>query len=164
MPTRGPTPSDWRAAMSYFPTGVTIVTSWLDGAPIGSTINAICSVSLEPPLLLVCLDRANPLVEPIKESGVFGVNILDEDSRHVAVRFARPPVDTRFVEHAFRAVGSGAPQLEASPVFIDCVLETAHMAGDHYVMIGQGVRTDHASEASPLLYHKSRFSRFPPAT
>jgi flavin reductase (DIM6/NTAB) family NADH-FMN oxidoreductase RutF len=164
MPETVPTSADWRSAMASFPTGVTVVTSWENGEPVGSTINAFCSVSLEPPMLLICLDRANPLLAPIEQCRVFGVNILCEDSQHVALRFARPPLDSRFKDFGYHAVGKGAPQLDAAPVFVDCTLENAYPAGDHFVMIGRGVRVDHASAAAPLVYHKSRFSRFPPAT
>jgi 3-hydroxy-9,10-secoandrosta-1,3,5(10)-triene-9,17-dione monooxygenase reductase component len=159
-----PTSAEWRAAMSSFPTGVTIVTSWADREPVGSTINAFCSVSLEPPMLLICLDRANPLVVPVEQSGVFGVNILCEDSQHVALRFARPPLDSRFSEFGYHSVGKGAPQLDAAPVFVDCRVENTYSAGDHLVLIGRGVRVDHVSVALPLVYHKSRFARFPPTT
>ncbi|HTW36766.1 MAG TPA: flavin reductase family protein [Rhizomicrobium sp.] len=150
--------------MGYFPTGVTIVTSWQEEKPAGATINAICSVSLEPPMLLICLGSANTLLEPIKRSGVFGVNILDENSGDVALRFAKPPEDTRFDAYPFRFVDGGAPQLETSPVFVDCVLESVHAAGDHFVLIGRGVRTDRPAAVPPLLYHKSRFSKLPSAT
>ena len=69
----GVTSAEWRAAMGCFPSGVTIITSWDAGEPVGSTINAFCSVSLDPPLLLICLDNANPLRGPVEASGVFGV-------------------------------------------------------------------------------------------
>lgn len=159
-----PTPADWRTAMGYFPTGVTIVTSWQDRKPVGATINAICSVSLEPPMLLICLGSANPLLEPIRRTGVFGVNILDENSGDVALRFAKPPEDTRFDPYPFRSIDGGAPQLDVSPVFVDCALESIHAAGDHFVLIGRGVRTDRPAAVPPLLYHKSRFSKLPSAT
>ena len=155
-----PTPAEWRAAMGYFPTGVTIVTSWQDGLPVGSTVNAFCSVSLEPPMLLVCLDRTNPILDPIRHSRVFGVNILDEEAHGLASHFAKLPETDRFKVCGYRSVSEGAPQLEAAPVFIDCVLENAHLAGDHFVLIGRGVRTAHSSTAQPLLYHKGRFHKF----
>jgi flavin reductase (DIM6/NTAB) family NADH-FMN oxidoreductase RutF len=157
-----PTPAEWRAAMSYFPTGVTIVTSWRDGAPVGSTVNAFCSVSLDPPLLLVCLAHENPLCEPVRASGVFGINILPhEDGPGLAMRFARDPETERFRGLPYRSVGVGAPQLGAAPVFVDCRLEAEHLAGDHVIFIGRGVRADHASSAAPLLYHRSGFPERP---
>lgn len=147
--------------MGYFPTGVTVVTSWDGNRPVGSTINAFCSVSLDPPMLLICLDRANPLCGPIETSRVFGVNILAEDGHGLAMRFATHPNTDRFAGHDYHRVGDGAPQLDVAPVFVDCVLEALYPAGDHFVAIGRGVRTDHASHAAPLLYHRGRFPRLP---
>lgn len=159
-----PTSAEWRQAMGYFPTGVTIATSWDDGKPVGSTINAFCSVSLEPPMLLICLDRTNPLVTPVEQSGVFGVNILDEESHGLAMHFAKNPETDRFGACAFHAVGKGAPQLDLAPVFVDCAVANIHLAGDHLIVVGRGVRTDLRPGHQPLLYHKGRFPRFPQAT
>jgi flavin reductase (DIM6/NTAB) family NADH-FMN oxidoreductase RutF len=155
-----PTAQEWRAAMGCFPSGVTIVTSWRDSAPVGSTVNAFCSVSLDPPLLLVCLDVSNPILAPIQKCGVFGVNILHDEGQDVALQFATAPEDERFSPDAYQSIDSGAPQLVAAPVFIDCVLQDAHLAGDHFIMVGRGVRVDHASTAAPLLYHKGGFFKF----
>jgi flavin reductase (DIM6/NTAB) family NADH-FMN oxidoreductase RutF len=153
-----PTPAEWRAAMGAFPTGVTIATSWRDGEPTGSTINAFCSVSLAPPLLLICLDRSNPLVEPVRACGVFGINFLPHDGgQALALRFAREPESGRFAGVGYGALEGGAPQLEAAPVFIDCVFEAAHEAGDHLIYIGRGRRAHHGAHAPPLLYHRGAF-------
>jgi 3-hydroxy-9,10-secoandrosta-1,3,5(10)-triene-9,17-dione monooxygenase reductase component len=157
-----PTPTEWRAAMGYFPTGVTVVTCWEGRTPLGSTVSAFCSVSLEPPMLLICLDRANPLRGPLAECGVFGVNILAEDGRDLARRFAAVGAINRFEGQPFRAVDGGAPQLEAAPIFVDCVVESTTRAGDHFVIVGRGTRIEHTSAAPPLLYQKGRFLRFDP--
>ena len=158
-----PTSAEWRAAMGYFPTGVTVVTSWQDGRPVGTTINAFCSVSLEPPMLLICLNHINPLREPIRDSGVFGVNILGaEDGRALAKRFADQTLKDRFEGCAYRATRDGAPQLETAPVFVDCTVEHIYDAGDHVVVVGRGIRTAHASVMPPLLYHKGKFPGFEP--
>ena len=154
------TPADWRRAMGYFPTGVTIITTWDGEEPVGSTINAFCSVTLEPPLLLICLDLKNPIRDAFERTGIFGVNILHGDGEPIALRFARDPLTGRFAEFAYRAAPGGAPQLEAAPVFIDCALEDLHQAGDHLIAVGRGVRIDHASHAPPLLYHRGRYPRF----
>ncbi|MDB5453586.1 MAG: flavin reductase family protein [Caulobacteraceae bacterium] len=153
----GPTPAEWRAAMGSFPTGVTIITSWQAGRPVGSTISAFCSVSLVPPLLLFCLDFTNPLLEPVRASGVFGVNILaEEDGAAIARHFAVNPEADRFERYPYRAEPGGAPQLEAAPVFIDCLVEQTMTAGDHLVLIGRGLRTDHPFAAPPLVYHQGK--------
>jgi 3-hydroxy-9,10-secoandrosta-1,3,5(10)-triene-9,17-dione monooxygenase reductase component len=160
----GVTPAEWRAAMGCFPSGVTIVTSWDGSEPVGSTINAFCSVSLDPPLLLICLAHVNPIREGLERSRIFGINILPEHGRAIAQRFAREPLADRFCEFPYRAVEGGAPQLEAAPVFIDCALEAIHPGGDHIIAIGRGVRIEHASTALPLLYHRGQFPRFDPAS
>ena len=158
-----PTPAEWRMAMGYFPTGVTIVTTWDGPEPVGSTINAFCSVSLEPPLLLICLDLKNPIRDALERARVFGVNILPEHGRAIAQRFAREPLTERFCEYPYRAHPGGAPQLEAAPVFVDCALEDLHLAGDHLIAVGRGLRVEHADAVSPLLYHRGQYPRFDPS-
>jgi 3-hydroxy-9,10-secoandrosta-1,3,5(10)-triene-9,17-dione monooxygenase reductase component len=163
-PMTGPTSSEWRHAMGYFPSGVTIVTTWDGEAPVGSTINAFCSVSLEPPLLLICLDLNNPIRAALEASRVFGVNFLPEDGGPIARRFAREPLTDRFSEFAHRHAPGGAPQLDAAPMFIDCVVQDIYIAGDHLIAVGRGVRVDERSDASPLLYHRGKFPKLgPPA-
>ncbi len=157
-----PTPAAWRAAMGAFPSGVTIVTSWRGGDPIGSTVNAFCSVSLTPPLLLVCLDLNNPITEPLKACGRFGVNILPEDGgAAAAMHFAVEREETRFQSYPFRAARDGAPQLDLASTFIDCRVESLADAGDHVIVVGRGVSTLQASVAPPLLYHRGAFHRLP---
>jgi 3-hydroxy-9,10-secoandrosta-1,3,5(10)-triene-9,17-dione monooxygenase reductase component len=153
------TAQDWRAAMGSFPSGVTIVTTWREGAPVGTTASSFCSVSLDPPMLLVCLGHDNPALAPIEKSGVLGVNILNAQCRDLALRFGRNPDDDRFAGLAYRAAAGGAPELEAATVFIDCVLEDAHDAGDHKIVVGRGIRINHNSAAPPLLYHKGNFPK-----
>jgi 3-hydroxy-9,10-secoandrosta-1,3,5(10)-triene-9,17-dione monooxygenase reductase component len=158
----GVTPAEWRSAMGCFPSGVTIVTTWDGDEPVGSTINAFCSVSLEPPLLLICLAHQNPIREGLERSRMFGVNILPEDGRPIAQRFAREPIADRFCEFPYRVAPGGAPQLEAAPVFIECALEAIYPGGDHLIAVGRGLRIEHASAAAPLLYHRGQFSPFNP--
>jgi flavin reductase (DIM6/NTAB) family NADH-FMN oxidoreductase RutF len=156
------TAAEWRAAMGAFPSGVTIVTSWKDGRPIGSTVNAFCSVSLDPPMLLICLDHNNPITEPLKARGVFGINILPEEGGdEAALFFARAPEDARFERYIYRVEGQGAPQLDIAPVFVDCTVESCTVAGDHVIVVGRGVRTEVDHEPSPLLYHRGGFLRMP---
>jgi flavin reductase (DIM6/NTAB) family NADH-FMN oxidoreductase RutF len=157
---QGVSPAEWRTTMGYFPSGVTVVTTWDAGEPVGSTINAFCSVSLDPPLLLICLAWDNPIRAAVEETGIFGVNILHEEGRPLAHRFARDPLSDRFAENPYRSVPGGAPQLECAPVFIDCALESRHAAGDHIIAVGRGLRVEHTSAAAPLLYHRGQFPKF----
>jgi 3-hydroxy-9,10-secoandrosta-1,3,5(10)-triene-9,17-dione monooxygenase reductase component len=157
-PPAAPTAAEWRAAMGGFPSGVTVVTSWRNGAPIGSTISAFTSVSLKPPLLLICLDLSNPYCAPIAKCGVFGVNILAHDGQDLAKRFAFAPEDERFDGQAFRHVEGGAPRLDAASVFIDCAVHSISTAGDHLVVLGRGLRTDHRAPRAPLLHYRGAFA------
>ncbi|HZZ88287.1 MAG TPA: flavin reductase family protein, partial [Caulobacteraceae bacterium] len=127
--------------------------------PVGSTVNAFCSVSLDPPLLLICLDLKNPIREALETSRRFGVNILHEECSHVARRFAVDPLAGRFEEFPYRAAECGAPQLQIAPVFIDCAVENVHAAGDHLIVVGRGLRIEHTSAAVPLLYHKGQYPK-----
>jgi flavin reductase (DIM6/NTAB) family NADH-FMN oxidoreductase RutF len=153
-----PSPAEWRAAMGGFACGVTVVTSWRDSAPIGSTVSAFASVSLEPPLLLVCLGLENPVLAPIQACGIFGVNILAEDGQDLAKRFAFAPEDERFDGVAHRAADGGAPQIDQATVFIECVVHSRQLAGDHLIVVGRGLRVDHRGTAGPLLHYRGRFA------
>ncbi|HUZ13340.1 MAG TPA: flavin reductase family protein [Caulobacteraceae bacterium] len=157
-----PSPAAWRAAMGYFASGVTIVTTWDGEAPVGSTVNAFCSVSLDPPLLLVCIDLANPIRGPLETAGVFGVNMLHEEGLDFARRFSNEPQGDRFQGLAYSAAPGGAPQLAAAPVFIDCILENLHGAGDHLIAIGRGRSIEQGAAAAPLLYHRGGYPKLAP--
>jgi len=159
-----PSPTAWRQAMGCFPTGVTIVTTWdtlADGSPdpVGSTINAFCSVSLDPPLLLICLDLKNPIRAALERSRRFGVNILCSDSHALAMRFASEPLTDRFSQYAWSAADDGAPRLHDAPVFLDCQVQDIHTAGDHLVIIGRGVGAHVDPDRQPLLYHRGAFPK-----
>lgn len=147
--------------MGSFPSGVTVVTSWADDQPIGTTVNAFCSVSLTPPMLLICLDVTNFARELIARRGAFAVNILDDSSGALALKFAGYPELERFRDQGYSAEPGGCPQLDAASVFIDCELAESHLAGDHWIMVGRGVRVAHASAQPPLIYHKGAFHPFP---
>ena len=153
----GVTSTEWRAAMGCFPSGVTVVTAWDGQAALGATVSSFCSVALEPPLLLVCLDRTNVVREPIVRSGVFGVNFLAEGDHHLARQFGSLPDTGRFAGHAFFAEEGEAPRLSEAAVFIHCRVETTHPAGDHLIVVGRGMRIVHAQACAPLLYHKGGF-------
>ena len=151
------TPDEWKSAMGYFPSGVTAVTSWDGDAPVGSTVSAFCSVSLEPPLLMVCLGLENPALAPIKKSGIFGVNILPADAADLAMRLATPMEGNRFEGFSYDHADGGAPRFKSTPVFIDCVVHQSHIAGDHEIVIGRGVRTQKLSDVAPMVYHQGQF-------
>lgn len=148
---------DWRAAMGAFPSGVTIATAWDGDQPRGSTISSFCSVSLDPPLLLICIDKSNPLHDPLLKAGRFGVHILGADAGGLGMRFATPPIDTRFDDLVYDSHDGGAPHIQDALVFLDCVIEQVHEAGTHHVLIGRGERVIQGRAQDPLVYHQGAF-------
>lgn len=150
-------PDDWRSVMGYFASGVTVVTGWDGDEPVGTTVSAFCSVSLTPPLLLVCLDHKNPALAPIKAKGHFGINILGADGMDVAMRFATPMETNRFEGFDFIHDEAGAPRLSGAPVFIDCALHDSYTVGDHEILIGRGLTVAKDLTSKPMVYHQGNF-------
>jgi flavin reductase (DIM6/NTAB) family NADH-FMN oxidoreductase RutF len=156
--------SDFRRVVGHFASGVTVVTTVRpDGRPCGLTASAVCSVSLDPTLLLVCIERQARSHRCIDESGVFAVNVLAGDGRGetLARRFSEEEVDGKFTGVAFRAEHTGAPVLDGALAWLDCRVAQQCSAGDHTVFIGEVVAAD-ACEGAPLVYYRGGYGRFAP--
>jgi flavin reductase (DIM6/NTAB) family NADH-FMN oxidoreductase RutF len=156
-------PIEFRRAMGHFATGVTIVTT-LDGQrrPCGLTANAFCSVSLEPMLVLVCIDVTSDTHQCIRDAGCFAVNALQEGSGEVlSRRFSTYGIEDKFQGVAYRAESSGAPVLEESLMWLDCRVTNEVPAGDHTVFFGEVLAAD-AREGTPLVYYRGGYGRFVP--
>lgn len=126
-----------RDAFGAFLTGVTVVTSWSEeGAPIGFTANSFTSVSLDPPLLLVCLAKTSRNCATLTSSKGFGVNILSESQKEVSNTFARP-VEDRFAAVEWRKGPHGAPVFADVAAWFDCASHDVVDAGDHVILIGR---------------------------
>ena len=156
MDTNMVTADDWRKAMGYFASGVTIVTTMSETGPIGSTVSSFCSVSLEPPLLLVCLAQSNPVLAPALLTGKFGVNILGEQSGAAAMHFANPDKNSDFEATALREIHA-APHLEMAPCFVECAVHDSFVAGDHTIIIGRGLSISQQMDVAALIYHQGKF-------
>jgi flavin reductase (DIM6/NTAB) family NADH-FMN oxidoreductase RutF len=158
------TPSEFRTALARFATGVTVVTTTLDQAYFGLTVNAFCSVSLDPPLVLVSLDHTSQTYPIIRQSGVFAVNILALEQEPLALRFASKDLHIKtFDDIPLRPGETGAPLFEESVARIECRLATEYPAGDHALMLGEVVHVDVSAgglEQAPLLYYRSSFLLF----
>lgn len=148
---------DFREALAAWPSGVTIVTS-RDGAVVhGMTVSAFSSVSLDPPLVLVCADKTSDTHRVIAASDCFAVNVLNEDQRALSDRFAaRGEEHLRFRDVACVEAETGAPLLEDALVGIDCRVASAHDAGDHVIYVGEVVAT-RRRDGEPLLYYRGRY-------
>lgn len=151
----------FKDAMSHFATGVTIVTT-SDGTDThGLTANAVCSVSLDPLLVLVCVERTLRSHELIERSGVFAVNILTLEHRPLAERFAGmvPDVEDRFEGITYRTAETGSPILPGVLAWLDCRVWAAYDGGDHTIFVGEVVDADVPDEGEPLLYCRRNWSR-----
>ena len=156
--------ANFRRAMSCLATGVTVVTTSLEGKLYGVTVNAFCSVSLDPPLVLICIDQLSRSRHSIEESGIFAVNILSWQQQFAADRFAAraPLVDTAFTGIPYRKAVTGAPVLSGSLAWADCRLSQIVAAGDHAIFVGAVVAVGLDADQEPLLFHRSRFERLRP--
>jgi flavin reductase (DIM6/NTAB) family NADH-FMN oxidoreductase RutF len=147
-----------RDAFGCFATGVTIVTGAdAEGRPVGFTANSFTSVSLEPPMLLVCAGRGASSLPAIRETGCFGVNVLSAAQRVTAERFAMRGVN-RFAEGDWVAAESGVLLLEGACANFACTLAKDIEAGDHQVLIGRIDSFRSASDRDPLLYLRGRYA------
>lgn len=144
----------FRAAMRRLPTGVTIVTAWAAGRPEGLTVNALASVSLEPPQVLVAIDHGSRTRGGILEAGTFGVNVLAADQAELARRFADGSLTSadRFAGVSLVRGQTLAPLIEASPAALQCRFVTAWTSGDHTIVVGEVVGTRLGAARDPLLF------------
>jgi len=150
-----PTPDDLRAVMGRFATGVTVVTT---PGPLGSTANAVSSVSLDPPLVLVCLREESETLAGLRGSGAFAINVLAEDQQALADRFARAAHAGQWDGVAHEPAATGSPLLAGTLAAIECELHEEADGGDHRIVIGRvlSVRLD-AEPTAPLLFSEARY-------
>lgn len=155
-------PGRFREAMGAAATGVTVVTTDGVAGRFGLTVSAISSVSAEPPLLLVCVNRRNPCVAAITQNGQFAVNILAESQDDVARLFSGRPLKGAaydFATHAWDKGDRGMPLVSGAAAHFECEIESIHDAGTHRVFIGRVV-TAARGDQPPLIYSNRSFGRF----
>lgn len=149
----------FRHVLGHLASGVSVVTSLdADGEPCGLTATAVCSVSLDPPLVLVSVDRTAGTHEGLRTSGFYAVNLLSAEQEALAIRFSREDPE-KFRELAYRTGATGAPLLEDVPGWLDCTVEREVPAGDHTLFIGRVEDTRMQGEGAvrPLVYHLGRY-------
>lgn len=149
-----------RRAFGAFATGITVVT--VGGAqPHGMTANSFTSVSLDPPLVLVCVDRGAAMHEILAEQGGFGVSVLSAGQEPVARHFAdrhRPLGAAQFESVGWRPGGrTGAPLLEGAIASFECGLRWSYAGGDHTIFVGDLLSIERPVEDEPLLFFRGRF-------
>lgn len=154
------TAAELRDAMGHFATGVTVVTSvGIDGEPVGTTANAVTSLSLDPPLVLVCFDLASATLRAVRGHGAFAVNVLGAQQRHLSANFARRGADAAWDEVRHRRGPTGSPRIENAIAHVECTVEHALPGGDHEIVVGRvrHVATNRGRSA-PLLFWRGKYA------
>ena len=157
---RAISPAHVRRALGHFATGVTVVTSLEHhGVPVGTTASAISSLSLTPPLLLVCLERSSQTLATIRERERFAINVLAEGQETLSANFARRGAAARWENVSFRLGASGNPHLDGVLAVLDCELEHCLDGGDHEIVIGRlhALLADEQGRG-PLLHYRGSYA------
>jgi flavin reductase (DIM6/NTAB) family NADH-FMN oxidoreductase RutF len=151
-----PTSEQLREAMGVLPSAVSIVTAHGPDGPAGATANAVTSLSLDPPLMLACLDRRSRTLEIVRGAGAFGVSYLAGDQEPLARGFAtKAPHTEKFREVAF-SDRAGVPILDGALVWVACRIAEVHPGGDHEIFVGEVVELGwHGGD--PLLFHRGGY-------
>lgn len=150
-------PMEQRRIMGCFATGVTVVTAVAGGEARGMTANAVTSLSLDPPLVMVAVDKGAQMHAHLTASRQFALNILSEDQEALSVQFARPgPKD--FSNVASTAGRTGSPVFADALGHVECLLVDVLRTGDHDIFVGEIVAGD-AGEGRPLLFYRGKYSR-----
>lgn len=147
----------FRKALGCFPTGVTVMTT-VDGAgrPVGVTVSAFSSLSLNPPLVLFCLDHHTGGLDAFR-SGHFAVNVLREDQREMSIRFASRR-DDKFEGQPTRTGATGCPLLPDSLAVLECAVERVVEGGDHVIFIGKVEHLEYQAGGQPLVYFRGAYA------
>jgi len=147
-----------REVMNRLPTGVTVVAVCdAEGTPWGLTVNSFTSVSLDPPLVLVCIAHAAGSHDRMIETGGFGVNILSRGQAHVAARFASDPAEGRFESLPWCVGPLGHPVLHGAAAWLQCTLESVLPGGDHSILLGR-VAVSGTGDEPALVFHRGTYS------
>jgi flavin reductase (DIM6/NTAB) family NADH-FMN oxidoreductase RutF len=165
MPLTRPTPAEFRLAFGQFATGVTVVTAErAPGRVHGMTANSVTSVSLDPVLLLVCVDQRAHLLPMVRAKRQFGVNILKDDQQAISRYFAQTEENPEMEKQLgvrYRWTESGIPLVEDALVHIACKVVASYVAGDHTIFIGE-VESTEIFDGEPLLYFRGGYRRIAP--
>jgi flavin reductase (DIM6/NTAB) family NADH-FMN oxidoreductase RutF len=153
-------PYEFRTIMGHFASGVTVITSADDGRLHGMTANAVASLSLDPVMLLVCVDRTAYSHDAIRQAGTFAVNILGEHQEAVSRLFAKhaEPEEGSLRGQPFRIGVTGAPLLTDGVAFMECRVRDVLDGGDHSIFVGEVVEGDIIDPAArPLVFYRGGY-------
>jgi flavin reductase (DIM6/NTAB) family NADH-FMN oxidoreductase RutF len=151
-----PDPAGFRAAMAMLPTGVTVVTAAGPEGPAGATANAVSSLSIEPMLMLACLDRGSRTLLAVQAANRFGISVLHAGQEEIARTFAtKAPVPDKWAGVAW-SEREGVPAIDDALAFVACELRDVIAGGDHVIVTGE-VTALQTSEGDPLVFHAGEY-------
>lgn len=151
----------YKHVMRHFPSGVTVVTLRAGEEIHGLTVSAFCSVSLEPPLVLVCIGTDLYSHAMMERGKCFAVNFLSQDDADLSDRFAGriPEITDRFAGLSYFTAITGAPILERCVAYLDCTVYAAYPGGDHTIYVGLVEAAGIQRQAPPLVYYQGNYRR-----
>ena len=157
MPTD---PQELRRVMGHFATGVTIITTTdKEGKPNGLTANAFMSLSLDPPLVLISVDKGATCYACFEPCNSFTVNFLSEDQEEISRRFATKGID-KFAGLEWHTGSNRAAIIDGALAYIECRIKQCYEGGDHTIVVGE-ILDARASGDRPLLFYKGKYQRLP---
>ena len=157
MESRSLTPDEFRDVISHFASGVTVITAVNDGRAYGTTASAVTSLSLEPPMLLICMNKQSETGRAVAASRTFGVNILGANQIDLAERFAQKGGD-KFSGIAVSEGKWGEPLFDEALATLECRVAEETTGGTHYVFLAE-VESGSARGGTPLAYFRGEFGR-----
>jgi flavin reductase (DIM6/NTAB) family NADH-FMN oxidoreductase RutF len=156
MANGGVSPERFRNALGAYPTGVTVVTAVGPSGPSGATANAVTSLSLEPPLMLACLDRGSRTLLAVQAADSFGISVLRAGQEPIARAFAtKAPVAEKWAGVSW-SDRDGIPAIDDALIWIACDLRDVISAGDHVIVTGD-VQALESREGDPLVFHGGEY-------
>jgi len=150
-------PQRFRDVMGHFATGVTVVTASDDDGPVGMTANAVCSLSLDPLLALVCFDNDARTLRVVTEQRRFGVNVLAAGQEDLARLFASKTPEREKFADVQHTVHDGIPVIEGTLAWVGCTLHELIPAGDHTIGIGAVTAAEKAGDGRPLIWYRGEY-------
>ena len=150
-------PMTYRQAAGMFATGVLVVTTGRDGAFRAVTVNSFTSVSLEPTLLLFCLDNRSRTLPLLQESGTFTANVLRDDQEHISRMFASSKSEASIDDVQYDLGVVGTPTINGCLAHFHCRVLDSHVAGDHTIVIGQVEDATFGEPGVPLIFYRGKY-------
>jgi flavin reductase (DIM6/NTAB) family NADH-FMN oxidoreductase RutF len=156
MDGAGISPDQFRALLAAYATGVTVVTAIGPNGPSGATANSVTSLSLDPPMMLACLDRGSRTLTSVRAQGHFGVNALAAGQEKLARRFSAKDPEPAKWETVDWSEQNGLPRLDGALMWVACELRDLIDGGDHLILTGNVIEAE-SRDGEPLLFHRGAY-------